>query len=175
MLIGLIGCFGGMLVQLVIGSMYQWGIINLYVTSYYRLTNDHSLTLESTAIAFPLLFIMIGTMMRLGIYLSSISHPLIVLIVCETLKAGSMFTASFMPNITLFIVFYGVIFGLASGICFMLPMMECNKYMVGMKMVVNGIILIGTGSGAVVFGLFSYEYLNPNDLHHIKGYYLGNP
>jgi hypothetical protein len=147
----------------------------LYVTSYYRLTNDRSLTLESTAVAFPLLFIMIGTMMRLGIFLSSISHPLVVLITCKTLEAGAMFIASFMPNIWLFILFYGIMFGLCAGICFMIPMMECNKYLVGMKMIVNGIILIGTGSGAVVFGLFSYEYLNPTDIPHLKGYYLGLP
>lgn len=174
-MVWLIGCFGGLSIQLVVGSMYQWGIINLYVTSYYRLTDDHSLTLESTAVAFPLLFIMIGLMMRLGIYLSSISHPLIVLLACKTLEALSMFTASFMPNIWLFILFYGIFFGIFAGICFMIPMVECNKYLVGMKMIVNGIILIGTGSGSVVFGLFSYEYLNPTDIPHLSGYYLGNP
>jgi hypothetical protein len=32
----IIGIFGGLFIQLVVGSVYQWGIINIYVTSYYR-------------------------------------------------------------------------------------------------------------------------------------------
>ena len=43
----------------------------------------------------------------------------------------------------------------------MVPIDECNKYMVGKKMIVNGVVLMGTGLGSVVFGLFSYSYLNP--------------
>ena len=38
-------------------------------------------------------------------------------------------------------------------------------------MYVNGIVLIGTGIGSVVFGMFSYNYLNPNKLKPIHGYY----
>lgn len=44
----------------------------------------------------------------------------------------------------------------------MIPIVECNKYFPGKKMYVNGVILIGTGLGSVVFGLFSYNFLNPN-------------
>ncbi len=42
-------------------------------------------------------------------------------------------------------------------------------------MIVNGIILMGTGLGSVVFGEFSYNYLNPNKIAPIKGYYVGTP
>lgn len=80
-----------------------------------------------------------------------------------------------MPDMWLFIVFYGIVFGLASGTVFMIPLYECNKYLVGKKMIVNGIILIGTGAGSLVFGLFSYSFLNPDELSPINGYYLGNP
>ena len=37
--LGIVGCIGGLMCQLVIGSKYQWGIINVYITSYYRLTD----------------------------------------------------------------------------------------------------------------------------------------
>ena len=40
-------------------------------------------------------------------------------------------------------------------------------------MMVNAIILIGTGLGSFVFGLFSYNYLNPEKLQPEGGYYLG--
>lgn len=44
----------------------------------------------------------------------------------------------------------------------------------GKKMYVNGLILVGTGSGSVIFGTFSYSFLNPNQIQPLNGYYLGN-
>ena len=57
----------------------------------------------------------------------------------------------------------------------MIPIDECNKYMVGKKMIVNGIVLMGTGLGSVVFGLFSYNFLNSSHLAPQNGYYMGTP
>ena len=37
---GLLGCLGGLFIHLVISSLYQWGTINIYVTSYYKITHD---------------------------------------------------------------------------------------------------------------------------------------
>lgn len=42
-------------------------------------------------------------------------------------------------------------------------------------MLVNGIILSGTGLGSGVFGLFSYNFLNPNKIAPYHGYYIGAP
>lgn len=75
----------------------------------------------------------------------------------------------------LFAVFYGFLFGLLSGISYMIPLIECNKLIPGKKLAVNGAILIGTGVGSLVFGLFSYNYLNPDRLNPINGYYAGTP
>lgn len=30
----------GLCTQLVIAALYQWGIVNLYITSYYRITDN---------------------------------------------------------------------------------------------------------------------------------------
>lgn len=57
----------------------------------------------------------------------------------------------------------------------MIPIIEVNKYFPGKKNYVNGCILIGTGSGSVVFGMFSYTFLNPERLKPLVGYYLGSP
>ena len=35
---GIIGCLGGLFIHLVISSLYQWGTINIYVTSFYKET-----------------------------------------------------------------------------------------------------------------------------------------
>lgn len=41
---GIVACIGGLIFQLITGALYQWGIINIYVTSYYK-TLDPSVTL----------------------------------------------------------------------------------------------------------------------------------
>ena len=54
------------------------------------------------------------------------------------------------------------------------PIVECNKYFPGYKMYINGFILTGFGLGSLVFGLVSYNFLNPDQVPTIAGYYSGN-
>lgn len=170
---GVLGCFGGLFIHLVIGSLYQWGIINIYITSYYKLS-DENVNLEDNAIAFPAMMICIGLTMRFGLWLCELTHPLFVMALNVLLQAASIFISSYLPNMGTFIVMYGVVFGLVSGLQFMIPIVECNKYLPGRKMYVNGVILIGTGLGSLVFGLFSYNFLNPDKEEPLEGYYYGN-
>jgi hypothetical protein len=74
---------------------------------------------------------------------------------------------------SVFILMYGALFGLLAGMTFLVPVMECNKYFPGKRTYVNGVILIGTGLGPAIFGMFSYHYLNPNKVSPIGGYYDG--
>lgn len=169
---GLLGCVGGFLIHLVIGSLYQWGIINIYITSFYRI-KDPTVTLESNAIAFPIMMFCIGLTMRLGLFFAYYTHPLISLTVNVGLQALFMFCSSYVENIIAFVALYGVLFGLASGLNFMIPIVECNLYFPGRKMYVNGFILIGTGLGSLIFGIFSYSFLNPSKIPPLAGYYAG--
>lgn len=42
-------------------------------------------------------------------------------------------------------------------------------------MYINGVILMGSGLGSVVFGQFSYNFLNHSNVAPLNGYYLGSP
>lgn len=161
-----------MFIHLVIGCLYQWGIINIYITSYYRLS-DSNVTLEGNAIAFPVMMLCIGLTMRLGLIISEKTSPLLVLFVVSLFQAITVFCCSYVPTMGGFIILYSVIFGLVSGLNFMIPMVEGNKYFPGRKMYVNGVVMTGTGMGAVIFGLFSYTFLNPNKVPPRLGYYIG--
>lgn len=77
----------------------------MYITSYYRLT-DSSVSLESNAIVFPLMMMSIGPGMKLGLFLSEKSHPLIVLYMNQILFGLFIFVASWMPT------FAGMIFSI---------------------------------------------------------------
>ncbi len=134
---------------------------------------DDSLTLEQTSIVSPIMTICSGLTIALGLQLSKIFNPLAVLVVAQVLQAVTVFVSSYMMNFWLFVLFYGIMFGLITGIGFMVPIYECNNYLVGKKMYINGFILIGTGLGSVVFGEFSYNFLNPHDASPLDGYYIG--
>ena len=43
---GILCLIGGVLIHLSIGTIYLWGNINVYVTSYYRLSSDPNLSLS---------------------------------------------------------------------------------------------------------------------------------
>lgn len=172
-LIGLLGCLGAFFLHMLIGSVYQWGIINIYVTSYYRLA-DSNISLEGNAIAYPVMMLCIGVTMKIGLHFAEATHPLIVSTIVVIGQCVLIFCCSFMPTMFTFIILYGVLFGLFSGMNFMLTIYECNKYFPGKKMFINGFILAGTGLGPVVFGLFSYNYLNPTKIPSKEGYYIGS-
>lgn len=59
-----------------------------------------------------------------------------------------------------------------AGMTFMVPMKVCNDYFPNKQTYVNGFILIGTGLGSVVFGLFSINFVNPDQVNPIHGYYI---
>ena len=65
-LLGALACFGGLLTHTVIGSFFQWGIVNAYFTSYYRLSDPNN-TLEKNAIVFPIMMFCMGLTMRIGL------------------------------------------------------------------------------------------------------------
>ncbi len=159
--------------HLVCGSMHQWGITSIYVTSYFKIY-DQSVTLESNALTFPLMMFCYGITMRVGIYLAEITHPFLVLIAATLGFSGAVFASSFVTSVGAFLALYSICFGLFVGLAFMIPIVECNKYFPGMKMYVNGCIFAGTGFSSIVFGNFAFSYINPNKLKPIAGYYLGN-
>lgn len=80
------------------------------------------MTLEQTSISVPLIMISIGTTMSLGLHLARITHPLIILLISQVLQAVTVFFSSFTDNFWLFILFYGIIFGIVAGLGFMIPM-----------------------------------------------------
>jgi hypothetical protein len=116
-----LGIFGGLLIQLVVGSVYQWGIVNIYITSYFR-TIDSSVSLEGNAIIFPIIMLMTGPTLRLGLYLAEKSHPILVLGINHILLALVVFISSYVKSMLLFAVFYGFLFGLLSGVSYMIPL-----------------------------------------------------
>jgi hypothetical protein len=112
---------------MILGSVYQWGIINVYITSYYK-QSDPTLTLESNTIIFPILMTCASITIAPGLYISEKFQPAILLLIFQILQAACVFASSYMHSFSLFIVLFGVLFGLIAGFGFMIPIVECNRY-----------------------------------------------
>lgn len=97
-----------------------------------------------------------------------------MLALVEVVQAALVFISSYAESMWVFMVFYGLLFGIVSCMVLMVPVVECNKYFPNHKKITNGFIFIGTGIGPTIFGMFSYNILNPNKVPHNKGYYIGN-
>ena len=111
-----VGCIGGFLIHLVIGSLYQWGLINIYVASYYKIT-EPDLRLENTGVVFPLMMTCIGIGMRPGILLASKIGTFWVLIGVEIVASLLVLASSFIPSfVGILSCYYRVCGCLRSGI-----------------------------------------------------------
>jgi hypothetical protein len=94
---GAIGCVAGLILHLIIGSLYQWSIINVYITSFYKIS-DPSITLEANAIVFPLMQLAIGLAMKPGIMVAEKIGTFPTLIIFEILLPAVILASSFLPN-----------------------------------------------------------------------------
>ena len=51
---GLLCIIGSIMMQLVMGTLFIWGAMSLYVTQYYGSKNDKGLTVSMANIVFPI-------------------------------------------------------------------------------------------------------------------------
>jgi len=54
---GYLSILGGILIHIVLGTVYLWGNIKIYITSYYRLGENPDLSISSTSFIFPCWFL----------------------------------------------------------------------------------------------------------------------
>ena len=59
------------MIHLVIGSLYQWGLINPYVTSYFKLARYPDLQSKDMGVIFPVMMFCIGVTMKVGLDLGA--------------------------------------------------------------------------------------------------------
>ena len=50
---GVMSVLGGILIHLTLGTIYVFGNINVYITSYYRLHYDSTLSMTTSNFIFP--------------------------------------------------------------------------------------------------------------------------
>ncbi|KAL4508397.1 hypothetical protein ABPG72_003701 [Tetrahymena utriculariae] len=166
---GLLTIFGGFTVHLVIGAVFMWGTLNVYITSYFRQLNDQGLPLSVGGAIFPVMMLSVATGMPLGIkalqlFGSARYYIMTASIICSFL----VFISSYCTYFWQYVLVYGIIFGLFSGSIYFIPIYMGYLYFPKKKGFVSGTILAGYGLCSLVMGLTFFSFVNPDNLTQQK-------
>lgn len=162
-------------------------MVNAYITSYFKLTNDPYLETGQDGIGAPISMLAAGITMKPCLKVckwfeeKSQIGKIIFLAVVILFVTLSTLCASFMPSflcnfcLTLdFLVFHNFSYGFFVGCLFLTSLSECQKYFPNQKLVVTSIILTGGGFGCAFFGLHNIWCVNPHKLSpNNSGFYTG--
>lgn len=64
---GILTLIGGFTLMLMTGSIFMWGALNVYVTSYFRQKDDEGLKVSTGGAIFPVMTAALATGIPLGI------------------------------------------------------------------------------------------------------------
>jgi len=156
---------GGFLLHLTLGTLYCFGNLNTYMTSYLRVhvagqENRH----YSDAIWIPTL-----ATLGQGLFMTVSGHMeekigirMTILVGCSLMSSGvflTYFTIQHSMWLTTFS--YGLMFGVGTALAYAPPMGVAMRWYPKKKGLVNGVIVGGFGLGAFIFNQIQTAYLNP--------------
>lgn len=87
-----------MLLHLIIGACYRWSMINTFMSSYFKLTNDPYISIAQDSFGTPLYIFSVGLTMKPALKLSEKTGKLILIPFAVIMVAVSILIASMMPS-----------------------------------------------------------------------------
>jgi len=173
---GYLSLVGGFLLHLTLGTLYCFGNMNTYMTSYLRTHVKGQEHLHySDAIWIPTL-----ATLGQGLFMTLSGHLEERLGVRVTVLLGSCFMSSgvfltyftIQHSLLLTTITYGLMFGFGTALAYAPPMAVAMRWFPRKKGLVNGIIVGGFGMGAFVFNTVQTSFLNPhNQSPGAEGYF----
>ena len=108
---GYLAVVGGFLIHFILGSLYLWGNINVYVASYLTYQTGEKISVHTINAVFPFIFQSGGiavlftdmTIKKIGV------QPLCL--ICSILMSLAIFVSSFTSTLPLFVATYGIMYG----------------------------------------------------------------
>ncbi|BFZ00817.1 hypothetical protein BsWGS_03856 [Bradybaena similaris] len=158
---------GGILIHLSLGTLFSFGNMNPYITSYMRkygsapsLTYTECSWIYAVASMGQGLAIMIGGMIE-----RCIGPKLTPILGGWFMSAGVCMTFfSVKHSFALTIVTYGAVFGLGIGTAYVTPLACAMRWFPKWKGLVNGLVVGGFGGGAFIFNQIQTAFINPDNL-----------
>jgi MFS family permease len=153
----------GFFMQLMMGSLYTWGNIMIYVTSYFRMF-DPTITLAFTFITLPIQNLTSNLTTYPGTMLAEKIGSRGSLTIGTCLIGLGIFSSSFVTNYYLFLLLYGICFGLGMGMSYSMSLMVAWSHMPEKKGFASGIITSGFGFAICIFSIVQTKLINPDNL-----------
>ncbi|XP_069119495.1 oxalate:formate antiporter-like isoform X2 [Argopecten irradians] len=164
---GYVVIVGGILVHLSLGTVYTFGNMTPYMTSYMRQKNvSADLTYADSLWILAASAIGQGTSVFIGGLIQRKLGTRITTLIGGWLSSAGVLLTYFTikTSFGLTVLTYGGLFGFGVGIAYASPMGCGMKWLPDTKGLVNGLIVAGFGGGAFVFDQVQTAYLNPSNL-----------
>lgn len=116
---GWFGILGAFCLHLLIGAIYRWPMINVYATSFYKITNDPELTNNENSVGTPIFMFSVGLTMKYGLHLAKSIGKIPLFVVSVSMLTIVLHIAHLMPSFLLFIFFHNFLFGIFAGLMFL--------------------------------------------------------
>ncbi|XP_062609010.1 oxalate:formate antiporter-like [Saccostrea cucullata] len=157
---------GGVLIHLTLGTIYTFGNMTPYMTSYMKKHKvDETLNYAESTWIMSLAAMGQGASMFLGGMLYKALGPKLSTLIGGWLASAGValtyFTIKSSFYWTLFT--YGFMFGIGVGLAYATPMGCAMKWLPHKEGLVNGCVVAGFGGGAFIFDQIQTAFINPNN------------
>ena len=164
---GILTLCGGVLIHLTLGTLYTFGNMSPYITSYLRYkTSETSLEYSTAMWIFSVQVMGHGLLMPFsGLIHNKIGSRWTTLTGATILSLGIFLTYFTIQKSFAAVVFtYGLLFGAAIGISYSVPISCAMMWFPSHKGLISGVILSGFGAGAFIFDQVQTAFINPDNL-----------
>ncbi|XP_071085004.1 apicoplast pyruvate carrier 1-like [Haliotis cracherodii] len=157
---------GGVLIHLTLGTLYTFGNMNPYITSYLRYKFPASNTdYSDTAWVYSAATMGMGsTIVLAGAIYDRFGPRKTVSFGCLLMSGGIALTyVTIKHSLALVVLTYGLMFGLGIGISYVVPMSCAMKWIPDRKGLACGLTVAGFGGGAFIFDYVQTWFINPDN------------
>jgi len=154
----------GVLVHLCLGTIYTWGNLTTYLTSYMR-RRDSSIEYSDTVWSYFICPFTQGLFIFIGGYLQYKLGPRLTCLIGGILFGSGVMVSSVVVKHSLpgLILVYGGVAGCGLGLSYTCPMNVALQYMPEKRGLINGVVVGGFGLGAFLFNFLITAYANPHN------------
>eukprot|EP00468_Gymnochlora_sp_CCMP2014_P005912 CAMPEP_0167757924 /NCGR_PEP_ID=MMETSP0110_2-20121227/10190_1 /TAXON_ID=629695 /ORGANISM="Gymnochlora sp., Strain CCMP2014" /LENGTH=439 /DNA_ID=CAMNT_0007644157 /DNA_START=22 /DNA_END=1341 /DNA_ORIENTATION=- len=160
---GWVVAMAGFFMHLCLGTLYCWGTLTPYITSYLR-QYDPTVTYADSIIVFLMTPLAQFVAMPLGGYIEGKIGPRLCALLGCWIMSGGVFLAAYTTSITGLLMTYCSLFGFGMGIGYMSPIACGMRWLPKSKGAVSGIVITGFGLGGALFNIIGAAICNPHNL-----------
>ncbi|KAF8820883.1 transporter, major facilitator family protein [Cardiosporidium cionae] len=143
------------------GSMHCFGNITIYIASYLRIYTDETICYSDVQWIYAIQAITQGLAVPLGSKLENYIGVRFAALVSGWTLSLSLISSYFASSYKLLLLTYGVLFGIGSGMVYVLPLSVALKWRPKHKGLVTGLIFIARGMSVSFLSPWQTWYVNP--------------